>query len=393
MDHIVIAGAARSAMGTFGGALSRVPLVDFTAQVMAAALNRAGVSPAEVDEVVMGQVYQGGFRANPARQASLKAGVGHRATASTVNQQCSSGSRAVQIGCDQIALGRAEVVLAGGMEAMSQVPFLALGHRLGVRLGHDDLKDGLLWDALVDPLLDYHMGCTAEAVAREYGISRMDADRFALLSQQQAVRASEEGRFRDEIAPVTVPGARRGEQAQFERDEHPRPGATLEGLAALKPAFEAGGICTAGNSSGINDGACALVLMSEQTARKRGVAPLARIVASVSVSVEPRVMGIGPVPAIRRLWEITGTDRDQIDLYEINEAFAAQALACSRELGIDEDRLNVNGGAVALGHPVGATGARLLVTLAYELRRRGLRQGIASQCAGGGPAMATLIEV
>lgn len=393
MTEVVIAGAARSAIGTFGGALSRVSLVDFTAAVMAEAIYRAGVQGEEVDEVVLGQVYQAGFRANPARQASLKAGVGSRAPACLVNQQCSSGSRAVQIAMDQIALGRAEIVVAGGMEAMSQVPFLSLNHRWGNRLGHDELKDGLLWDALIDPFINDHMGCTAETVAREHGISREDADAFSLRSQERAAQAIAEGRFREEIAPIKVPGSRRGEEISFDQDEHPRPNTTVEGLAKLKPAFEAGGICTPGNSSGINDGAAILVLMGADTARRRGVQPLGRVVASVSLSVEPRVMGIGPVPAIRKLWQLTGLRREDVDLYEINEAFAAQTLACSRELGLDEGRLNVNGGAVALGHPVGSTGARLMITAAYELKRRGLKRAIVSQCAGGGPAMATLIEV
>lgn len=389
MTDVVIAGAARTPIGSFGGTLSQVPLVDFTAVAMAEAIRRAGVQPDEVDEVVMGQVYQAGFRANPARQAALRAGVGVRAPACTVNQQCSSGSRAVQMGMDQIRLGRAEVVLVGGMEAMSQVPYLSLRHRQGARLGHDELRDGLLWDALHDPFTNAHMGCTAETVAREFGIGREEADAYALRSQQRAAAAREQ--FQEEIVAVPVP--HRGETVPFAADEHPRPAVTLESLAALRPAFEPGGICTAGNSSGINDGAAALVLVSADTARKRGLVPLARIVAAVSVSVEPRVMGIGPVPAIRKLWEITGLTGTSVDLYEINEAFAAQALACIRELGLDEKQVNVSGGAVALGHPVGATGARLLITLAYELRRRGLRRGIASQCAGGGPAMATLIEV
>lgn len=391
MSRIVIAGAARSAIGAFGGSLSRVPLVEFTAEVMAEALRRAGVEPAEVDEVVMGQVYQAGFRANPARQASLRAGLSHRAVASMINQQCSSGSRAVQMGMDQILLGRAEICLAGGMEAMSQVPFLSLSHRQGDRLGHADLKDGLLWDALVDPFSDKHMGCTGDTVAAEQGITRAEADRFALQSQQRTAVAQAEGRFAAEILPVTIPV--RGGRALFDRDEYPKPETTLEGLARLKPAFGTEGVCTAGNSSGINDGAAALVLMSEATAQRRGVTPLASVVASVSLSVEPRVMGIGPVPAIRRLWEVAGIGDEDVDLYEINEAFAAQALACCQSLGLNEERVNVNGGAVALGHPVGMTGARLIMHLAYELKRRGLKRGIASQCAGGGPAMATLVEV
>ncbi|MFO7173226.1 MAG: thiolase family protein [Bacillota bacterium] len=391
--EVVIAAGARSPIGSFGGSLSRVPLVEFTAVVMAEAMRRAGVRGDEVDEVIMGQVYQAGFRANPARQAALRAGVAVRAPACMVNQQCSSGSRAVEMGADQIRLGRARIVLAGGMEAMSQVPFLSLRHRSGQRLGHDELKDGLLWDALVDPFLDQHMGVTAENVAREYGIDRAAADAYALRSQQRAAAAVAAGRFREEIVPIPVPGPRRGETVLFEADEHPRPETSLEALAGLKPAFLDGGICTAGNSSGINDGAAVLVLMSRAEAEARGIRPLARLVHSVSVAVEPRVMGIGPVPAIRRLLEETGLRRDEIDLWEINEAFAVQVLACIRELGLDEERVNVNGGAIALGHPVGATGARLILTLAYELRRRGLRWGVASQCAGGGPAMATLIEV
>lgn len=393
MTGVVIAAGARTAFGTFGGRLSRVPLVEFAAEAIAGALRRAGVSGEEVDEVVMGQVYQAGFRANPARQAALRAGVAIRAPASVINQQCSSGSRAVQIGADQIQLGRAEIVVAGGMEAMSQVPFLLLGHRWGHRLGADTLQDGLLWDALQDPFVDRHMGVTAEIVARERRISREEADAFALRSQERAARAMREGRFRDEIVPVKVPGEKKGEDVLFEEDEHPKPWTTAEGLAKLRPAFEEGGICTAGNSSGINDGAVALVLMGEETARRRGVQPLARLVASVSVAVEPRVMGIGPVPAIRKLLQVTRLGIGDVDLFEINEAFAAQVLACIRELGLPEERVNVNGGAIALGHPVGATGARLILTLAYELRRRGLRRGIASQCAGGGPAMATLIEI
>lgn len=393
VKEVVIAAGARTPIGSFGGSLANVPLVEFTAVAMRAALERAGVSGSEVDEVVMGQVFQAGFRANPARQAALRAGINVAAPASVINQQCSSGSRAVQIGADQIRLGRAQIVVAGGMEAMSQVPFVALGHRSGKKLGHDTLYDGLLWDGLIDPTVDAHMGVTAETVAGQYGIGRAAGDEVALTSQQRAAAAQQAGRFTDEIVAVPVPGRRRGETVMFSADEHLRPDTDLDALARLSPVFTADGVCTAGNSSGINDGAVALVLMDADTARQRQAPVLAHLRAAVSVSVAPEVMGIGPVPAIHALLEQTGLSADDIDLYEINEAFAVQAQACVQELGLPADRVNVNGGAIALGHPVGATGARLILTLAHELRRRGLKRGIASQCAGGGPAMATLIEL
>lgn len=393
MKEVVIAAGARTPFGTFGGSLSKVPLVEFTAVAMKEAMARAGVDGADVDEVVMGQVFQAGFRANPARQAALRAGIKVEAPACVINQQCSSGSRAVQIGADQIRLGRARIVVAGGMEAMSQVPYLSVTHRYGQKLGHDQLYDGLLWDGLIDPMVNGHMGVTAENVARQYGIGREAGDELALTSQQLSAAARSAGKFAEEIVPVQVPGRRRGQTTLFSEDEHLRPDTDLAALGRLKPVFTEGGVCTAGNSSGINDGAVALVLMDAETAQERGVEPLARLRAAVSVSVAPEVMGIGPVPAIQVLLQQEGLSLDDIDLFEINEAFAVQALACTQQLGLPAERVNVNGGAIAIGHPVGATGARLLLTLALELRRRGLKRGIASQCAGGGPAMATLIEV
>ena len=388
---VVIAAGARTPIGRFGGSLSRVPLAEFTAVAMREAMARAGVRPEEVEQVVMGQVYQGGFRANPARQAALLAALPVEVPAALVNQQCSSGSRALEIAADLIRLGRAEIVLAGGMDAMSQVPYILPHGRWGSRLGDETARDGLLWDALVDPTFDEHMGVTADLLAKEYDIAREEADRFALLSQQRAAVAGASGRLAEEITAVPLAAGSRGE-GRFTEDEHPRHDTSYQALAALGPVFSQDGITTAGNASGLNDGATAIVLMAAETAMRRGIEPLAVLVDSVSVAVEPRRMGIGPVPAVRALLARTGLGLAEIDLVELNEAFAAQVLACQRELKIPEDRLNVNGGAIALGHPPGSTGARLVLTLAYELRRSGGRYGIATQCAGGGPAMATLIE-
>ena len=382
----MIAAGARTPIGRFGGSLSRVPLREFTAVALREAMARAGVMPGEVEHVILGQVYQGGFRANPARQAALLAGVPVEVPAALVNQQCSSGSRAIEIAADLIRLGRADIVLTGGMDAMSQVPYILPRQRWGSRLGDETARDGLLWDALVDPTFDEHMGVTSDLLAREYGISRAESDRFALLSQQRAARAQTDGKLAREIVAVPLP------EGSLWQDEHPRKETTYEALAALVPAFSQDGITTAGNASGLNDGATAMVLMAEETAMRRGIQPLAILTDSVSVAVEPRRMGIGPVPAVRALLARTTLKLADIDLLELNEAFAAQVLACQRELGMPEDRLNVNGGAIALGHPPGSTGARLVLTLAYELQRSGGRYGIATQCAGGGPAMATLIE-
>lgn len=387
----VIVSGARTPIGAFGGSLRPLTAAELGAIAIKAALERARVAPEEVDEVVMGMVYQAGARANPARQAALGAGIRVEAGASTINQQCSSGSRAVDIAADQIRLGKADIVVAGGMESMSRVPHLLLRARWGERLGGETLEDGLLYDALIDPFYNGHMALSAETLAVRYGISRADADAFALESQQRAAAAHQAGLFEEEIVAVQVAD---GKSVQVvAQDEHPKPWTTFEKLSKLPPVFKEGGICTAGNSSGLNDGATALVIMAEEVAHARGLEPLAKLAYAVTVAVPPEVMGFGPVPAVRKLLAVNGLSLGDIDLFEINEAFAVQVLACARELDLDGDKLNVNGGAIALGHPVGATGARLILTLALELRRRGLRRGIATQCAGGGPAMATLVEV
>jgi len=386
----VIVSAVRTPIGRFGGALKDVPAWKLGATVIADALRQADLEAAAVDDVVLGNVLQAGQGMNPARRAAIAAGIPESVPAMTINMVCGSGLRAVASAAQAIAIGDAEIVVAGGMESMSQAPYLLPGARFGYRLGHGKLVDSMLSDGLTDAFYDCHMGVTAENIAREYAISREEQDRYALESQRRAARAWDEGVFADEIVPVEVNGP--GGTERFERDEHLRPDTTLEALQRLRPVFDPQGTVTAGNASGINDGAAALVVMAEERARELGLQPLAIIRSWAWAGVSPRVMGLGPIPALREALARIGLRIDEIDLFEVNEAFAAQVLAVQRELGIDGRKLNIYGGAIALGHPIGASGARILVTLVHALRRTGGRYGAAALCIGGGMGIALIVE-
>jgi acetyl-CoA C-acetyltransferase len=390
MEEVAIVGAARTPIGSFGGSLADVPVTQLGATVIAAALERAGLSPHQVDEVIMGNVLSAGVGMNPARQAAMSAGLPETVPATTVNKVCGSGLKAVALAAQAITLGDAEVVVAGGMESMSRAPYLLPKARFGYRMGHGEVLDHMIKDGLWCALEDCHMGNTAENVARDYEISREDQDRFAYESHMKAARAWQEGRFAEEVVAVEVQG-RQGTM-RVDRDEHIRPDTTMEKLARLRPAFANGGTVTAGNASGINDGAAAVVLASKRKVRELGLEPLAWVKAYASAGVPPRIMGMGPVPAVRKVLERAGLSLGDIDLIEANEAFAAQSLAVGRELGWDWERVNVNGGAIALGHPIGASGARILVTLLYEMRRRQARRGLATLCIGGGQGIAMVVE-
>ncbi|TAL80156.1 MAG: acetyl-CoA C-acetyltransferase [Beijerinckiaceae bacterium] len=386
---IVIVGAARTAVGSFNGAFATLPAHELGAVAIKAALQRAKVSPAEVDEVILGQILTAGEGQNPARQAAMKAGIPQEKTAWSLNQVCGSGLRAVALGMQQIANGDAKVMVAGGQESMTLAPHAAY-LRAGTKMGDLKFADTMLRDGLIDAFHGYHMGITAENVASKWQISREEQDRFALASQNKAEAAQKAGLFADEIAPVTVPN-RKGD-ITIDRDEYIRPGTTLDALAKLKPAFSKDGTVTAGNASGINDGAAALVLMGADDAAARGLSPLARIVAWATAGVEPAVMGSGPIPATRKALEKAGWKVKDLELVEANEAFAAQACAVNKDLGWDPAIVNVNGGAIALGHPIGASGARILVTLLHEMQRRGVHKGLATLCIGGGMGIALAVE-
>jgi len=387
----VIVSAVRTAIGTFGGTLAEVPAWELGAVVIEEALRRARVAPSDVDEVIMGNILQAGQGQNPARQAAIKAGVPVEVPSMTINKVCGSGLKAVILAAQAVMLGDADVVVAGGMENMNQAPYLLTRARTGYRMGHGELTDSMIRDGLWCAITDVHMGVTAENLAEKYGISRREQDEFALRSQERAQRAITEGRFDEEIVPVEV-RARKGEVVRFARDELPRFGTTIEKLAALRPAFKKDGTVTAGNASGINDGAAAVVVMSQEEAVSRGLEPMATIVSYASVGVEPSEMGLGPVPATRKALAKAGLVLDQIDLIEANEAFAAQSLAVGRELGWDPEKVNVNGGAIALGHPIGASGARILVTLLHEMKRTAARLGLATLCVGGGMGLAAVVR-
>jgi acetyl-CoA C-acetyltransferase len=388
---VVIVGGARTPIGTFGGALKGVPAVELGTVAIREAVRRAGVRPDQVDEVVMGCILQAGLGMNPARQAAMKAGLPDSVPAHTVNKVCGSGLKAVMLAAQAIKAGDGEVVVAGGMESMSGAPYLLPGARWGERLGHGQALDHMIHEGLTDAFHDIHMGITAENLVERYGITRAEQDAFAAESQARAQAAIREGRFQDEIVSVPVP-QKKGEPVAFDTDEHPRPGTTAESLAKLKPAFKKDGTVTAGNASGLNDGAAAVVVASAERAARLGLKPLARVISYAAAAVDPRVMGIGPVPAVRRALEKAGLGADRIDLFELNEAFAAQSLAVLRELKLDPSRVNVNGGAIALGHPIGASGARVLVTLLYALRARDRRLGLAGLCIGGGQGVAMVVE-
>ena len=387
----VILGACRTPIGSFGGALKDVSAVDLGAVVVREAIARAKVKPADVGDVVMGCVLQAGAGMNVARQAALKAGLPIEVPGETVNRVCGSGLQAVVHAVEAIRVGYVDTIVAGGTESMSNAPYILKGARWGYRMGNGEVVDSMLAEGLTCAMNACHMGITAEEVASRYNVSRADQDAFAAESQRRAASAIQEGRFAEEIVPVEIP-QKKGDPVRFQVDEYPRAGTTADKLAALKPAFKKDGSVTAGNASGINDGAAALVVAAATKAKAVGTPPLARILAYVSTGVDPKLMGIGPIPAVRKVLERAGLERSQVDLFELNEAFAAQSLAVVRELQLDPARVNVNGGAIALGHPIGASGARILTTLVYALRARKLRYGVAALCIGGGMGIAMAVE-
>jgi len=391
MKEVVIASGVRTAVGKFGGTLLNVPAVDLGAVVIKEALKRANVKPEDVSEVIMGNVLQAGLGQNPARQAEIKAGIPVEVPAMTVNMVCGSGLRAVTLAAQAVMLGDADIVVAGGMENMSRAPYILNDARFGYRMNNGQLVDEMVYDGLTDVFNQYHMGITAENLAEKYGISREEQDEFAYRSQKLASEAISSGRFEDEIVPVIVP-QKKGEPIEFKVDEHVRPNTTIEALAKLKPAFKKDGTVTAGNASGINDAAAAVVVMSKEKAEELGIKPLATIKSFGYAGVDPSIMGIGPVYATRKALEKANLTVDDMDLIEANEAFAAQSLAVAKELKFNMDKVNVNGGAIAIGHPIGASGCRILVTLLYEMQKRNSHTGLATLCIGGGMGIAMVVE-
>jgi len=391
MKEAVIVSAARTAIGTFSGTLANTSASELGAVVVRAVLERAKVEPGAVDEVLMGCILQAGQGQNPARQAALKAGLPTEIPCTTINKVCGSGLKSVALAAQSIIAGDAEIVVAGGTENMNLAPYMLDKARTGYRMGHGQLIDSMIHDGLWCIFGDTHMGITAENLAEQYGIFRAEQDEFAAASQAKAAAAIEAGRFADEIVPVMIP-QRKGDPIRFDKDEHVRPGTTVESLAKLKPAFKKDGTVTAGNASGINDGAAAVVVMSADRAKAMGLAPLAKVRAYASAGVDPSVMGIGPVPATRKALAKAGLTIEDIGLIEANEAFASQSLAVGRDLGWDPAVVNVNGGAIALGHPIGASGARILVTLVHEMQKRDVKYGLATLCIGGGMGIAMIVE-
>lgn len=391
MTQAVIVAAARTAIGKFGGTLAKTPAPELGAIVIGELLKRAQLKPEQIDEVILGQVLTAGSGQNPARQAAIKGGLPVAVPAMTINKVCGSGLKAVMLAAQALANGDAEIVIAGGQENMSLAPHVLLGSRDGFRMGDVRMIDSMIVDGLWDVYNKYHMGITAENVSKQYGIDRAQQDAFALESQRKAAAAQDAGKFKEEIVPVLIP-QKKGDPVSFDTDEFVNRKTNAEALAGLKPAFDKEGSVTAGNASGINDGAAAVVVMSEAKAKALGLAPLARIKAFASSGVDPKIMGMGPVPASRRTLEKAGWRAADLDLMEINEAFAAQACAVNKEMGWDTSKINVNGGAIALGHPIGASGCRILVTLLHEMKRRGARKGLASLCIGGGMGVALAVE-
>ena len=391
MNEVVIVAATRTAIGSFQGSLSAIPATELGAAVIRRLLEQTGVDAAQIDEVILGQVLTAGSGQNPARQSAIKAGLPHTVPALTLNKVCGSGLKAVQLAVQAIRCGDAELVIAGGQENMSLAPYVLPKARTGLRMGHAQLQDSVIQDGLWDAFNDYHMGITAENLASKYELSREDQDTFAAASQQKASAAIEGGFFKAEITPILIP-QRKGDPLVFDTDEQPRPGSTLQALGNLKPAFQKTGTVTAGNASTLNDGAAVLMLASAAKAKALGLPVLARIKAYASAGVDPSIMGIGPVPATRLALTKAGWSLDDLDLIEANEAFAAQSLAVSKELGWDMNKVNVNGGAIALGHPIGASGARILVSLVHELIRRDGKKGLATLCIGGGQGVSLAIE-
>ena len=391
MRDVVICSAVRTAIGSFGGTLKSVPAVDLGAAVIKEALSRANISGEVIDEVIMGNVITAGLGQNPARQAAVKAGLPIEVPAMTINKVCGSGLRAVSLAYQMIQSGEADAVVAGGMENMSAAPYVVPNARWGARMGDVTMKDAMINDALWDAFNQYHMGVTAENIAEQWGLTREMQDEFALNSQLKAEKAIKEGKFEEEIVPISVP-QRKGDPIVFKQDEFPRFGTTIEKLAKLKPSFKKDGTVTAGNASGINDGAAALVVMSAEKAEALGIKPLVKITAWGSKGVDPKIMGYGPFAATKVALERAGLTIDDMDLIEANEAFAAQSLAVAKDLEFNMDIVNVNGGAIALGHPVGASGARILVTLLHEMKKRDSKRGLATLCIGGGMGTAVIVE-
>lgn len=391
MREVVIASAVRTALGSFGGSLKDVPAVDLGALVIKEALNRANIKPECVDEVLMGNVIQAGLGQNPARQAAVKAGLPVDIPSMTINKVCGSGLRCVALAAQMIKAGDADIIVAGGMENMSQGPYILRTARFGQRMGDGKMVDAMVNDALTDAFNGYHMGITAENIAEQWGITREMQDEFAANSQRKAEEAIKAGKFKDEIVPVVIP-QRKGEPIVFDTDEFPRFGTTAEKLGKLRPAFKKDGTVTAGNASGINDGAAALVVMSAEKAKELGITPICKIVSYGSKGLEPSIMGYGPFHATKKALEGTGLTVNDLDLIEANEAFAAQSLAVAKDLEFDMSKVNVNGGAIALGHPVGASGARILVTLLHEMIKRDAKKGLATLCIGGGMGTALIVE-
>ena len=391
MQDVVIVAATRTAVGSFQGSLAHVPAVDLGAAVIRQLLEKTGLDGAQVDEVIMGQVLTAGAGQNPARQAAIKAGLPFAVPAMTLNKVCGSGLKALHLAAQAIRCGDAEVIIAGGQENMSLSNYIMPGARTGLRMGHSQIIDTMITDGLWDAFNDYHMGITAENLVDKYGISREEQDAFAAHSQQKAIEAIETGRFVDEITPILIP-QRKGDPIAFASDEQPRAGTTAQTLAKLKPAFKKDGSVTAGNASSLNDGAAAVLLMSATKAKALGLPVLARIAAYANAGVDPAIMGIGPVSATQRCLSKAGWNLDQLDLIEANEAFAAQALSVGKELNWDASKVNVNGGAIAIGHPIGASGCRILVTLLHEMLKRDAKKGLATLCIGGGQGVALAIE-
>ncbi|MER2078497.1 acetyl-CoA C-acetyltransferase [Psychrobacillus psychrotolerans] len=390
-NEVVIVSAVRTAIGSFQGALKDVPATKLGAIVIEKALEKAGVSKEIVDEVIMGNVLQAGLGQNPARQASIQAGLPQSVSALTINKVCGSGLKAIHLATQAIIAGDADIIVAGGMENMSQSPYLLKNARDGFRMGDQKVVDSMISDGLWCAFNDYHMGVTAENLCDQYNITREEQDKFSARSQERAALAMQEGKFADEIVPVEIP-QRKGDPVVFSQDEYPKKGSTEEKLAGLRPAFKKEGSVTAGNASGINDGAAAVVVMSKAKADELGLKPLATIVANASAGVDPSVMGIGPVEAVKKALKKSQLSLADIELIEANEAFAAQSIAVDRELSFNHDILNVNGGAIALGHPIGASGARIFVTLLHEMEKRDAKTGLATLCIGGGQGVATIVK-
>lgn len=391
MNDVVIVSALRTPIGSFGGSLKDVGAVQLGSIVIKSALEKAGITGDQVDEVILGNVLQAGLGQNPARQAAMHAGIAENTPAFTINHVCGSGLKAIHLGAQAIQVGDADIIVAGGMENMSQAPYLSMDARNGLRMGDKKLIDSMVNDGLWCAFNDYHMGVTAENICDRYELTRDEQDDFAAASQQKAAKAIADGKFKDEIVPVEIP-QRRGDAVVFDTDEYVREGTTAESLGKLRPAFKKDGSVTAGNASGINDGAAAVVLMSRKKAEELNITPMATILGNASVALDPSVMGLGPIEATKKALGKSGIEMEQLNLIEANEAFAAQAVAVGKELQFNHDILNVNGGAIALGHPIGASGARILVTLLHELSRREEQYGLATLCIGGGQGVATIIE-